>query len=326
MRGDCYMAKRKRRESVTHKIMSTVISILNEKTAHDLTRKNYIRHCKKYIAFCREQYNCKDFESCRDHIQDYSDYLQASGQYSAASIHTFLAAPCVVFDIPMNTISKPIRHVGEFSRGRTKTLNHTNQDLSDPEYKRIVEFQKIVGVRRAELAKLTGDCLVYDESGYPAIWIKNGKGNKVQLQRLNKPEDLQFIKPYFEGKAPDELIFTDKEINNNLNFHKLRSDSAKKCYEIQLELLLNDPHHKEKMFKEIEARWNLYNIDKKTGKAKPFNREKYEGWYVTRGSVRQTALERNRPIKYNRLCVLYVSLFHTSHYRTNVTVENYLAI
>ena len=39
--------------------MSTVISILNEKTAHDLTRKNYIRHCKKYIAFCRENFNCK---------------------------------------------------------------------------------------------------------------------------------------------------------------------------------------------------------------------------------------------------------------------------
>ena len=80
------------------------------------------------------------------------------------------------------------------------------------------------------------------------------------------------------------------------------------------------------MFKEIEARWNLYNIDRRTGNPKPFNRDKYEGWYVTRGSVRQTALERNRPIKYNRLCVLYVSLFHTSHYRTNVTVENYLAI
>ncbi len=320
------MAKRKRRESVTHKIMSNVISILNEKTAHDLTRKNYIRHCKKYIAFCREQYNCKDFESCREHIQDYSDYLQASGQYSAASIHTFLAAPCVVFDIPMNTIQKPIRHIGEFSRGRTKTLNHTNQDLSDPEYKRIVEFQRCVGVRRAELAKITGDCLVTDESGYPCILVKNGKGNKVQLQRLNKPEDLEFIKPYFEGKATDELIFTDKEINNNLNFHKLRALSAQEYYDIQLERILNEPGYAEQMVKEIEARWNRFNIDKSTGKSKPFNKSKLEGWYVTRGTVRQNAIKNNRPIKYNRLAVYMVSLYKNSHFRSNVTVENYLAI
>lgn len=111
-----------------------------------------------------------------------------------------------------------------------------------------------------------------------------------------------------------------------MNFHKLRADSAKECYDIQLELLMNDPNHKDKMFREIEGRWNQYNIDKRTGKPKPFNREKYEGWHITRGSVRQRAIERNRPIKYNRLCVLYVSLFKTSHYRTNVTVENYLAI
>ena len=41
------MAKRKRRESVTHKIMNRVIEVQNEKTPHDLLRKNYIRNTNR---------------------------------------------------------------------------------------------------------------------------------------------------------------------------------------------------------------------------------------------------------------------------------------
>ena len=320
------MAKRKRRESVTHKIMNRVIEIQNEKTPHDLSRKNYIRNTKRYIKFCREKYNCRDFESCREHIQDYSDYLQEQSTLSPATIHTYLASVCSTFDVPLAEINKPIRHIGQFSRGRGNTMNHTNQDLNDPEYARIVRFQKIVGVRRAELAKITGDCLVYDESGYPSVLIKRGKGNKEQYQRLNSPKDIDIIKPYFEGKAPDEPIFTERELNNDLNFHKLRALSAQECYDIHLERLMNEPGYKEKLIAEIEARWNRCNLDKTTGKPKPFNRERLEGWYVTRGSVRQMAIKNNRPIKYNRLIVAYVSHFKTSHFRTNVTVEHYLAI
>lgn len=304
--------------------MNQVIAVQNEKTPHDLSRKNYIRNTKRFIKFCREKYDCRDFESCYEHIQDYSDYLQDQG-YTASTIHTYIATVCSTFDVPMADINKPIRHIGEFSRGRNNIINHTNQDLNDPEYRRIVEFQRIVGIRRAELAKITGDCLVYDESGYPCILVKKGKGNKEQYQRLNKAEDYEIIKPYFEGKAPDENIFTDREINNDLNFHKLRALSAQECYDIQLERLMKEPEYKEHLIKEIEVRWNRCNIDKRTGKPKPFNREKLEGWYITRGTVRKNAIKNRRPIKYNRLIVQYISIFKTSHYRTNVTVCNYLS-
>lgn len=319
------MSKRKRRESVTHKIMNQVISIQNKKTSHDLSRKNYIKNTKKFIKFCREQFDCKDFESCKEHIQDYSDYLQILN-YTPSTIHTYLAAVCSTYEVPLADIKKPIRHIGQFSRGRKEILNRTNQDFDDPEYRSVVEFQKIVGIRRAELAKLTGDCLVYDECGYPCILVKKGKGNKKQYQRLNKPEDIEIIKSYFEGKAPDELIFTDKEINNDLNFHKLRALSAQEYYDIQLDKILNEPGYAEQMIKEIEARWNRCNLDKRTGKPKTFNKSKLEGWYITRGTVRQNAIKNNRPIKYNRLAAMMTSMYKLSHFRLNVTVENYLTI
>ena len=320
------MAKKKRqRQSVTHKIMSRVIEVQNEKTPHDLSRKNYIRNTKRFIKFCREKYDCKDFESCKEHIQDYSDFLQQQG-YTASTIHTYLSAVCSTYGVPLAEINKPIRHIGDFSRGRADKLNHTNQDFNNPEYKRIVEFQRIVGIRRNELAGLTGDCLVYDESGYPCVLVKSGKGNKQQLQRLNRPEDVDAIKKYFENKAPDEYIFTDKEINNDLNLHKLRALSAQEYYDIKLERILNEPGYAKQAIKEIEARWNRCNIDKRTGKPKPFNKSKLEGWYVTRGTVRHNAIKNNRPIKYNRLAVYMVSLYKTSHFRSNVTVENYLTL
>lgn len=317
------MAKRKRRESVTHKIMNRVIEIQNEKTPHDLSRKNYIRNTKRYIKFCREKYDCRDFESCREHIQDYSDYLQEQG-YSPSTIHTYIASVCSTFNIPMEEIQKPIRHIGEFTRGRKNIVNHTNQDLNDSEYASVVEFQKRVGIRRAELANLTSDCLVKDESDEWAVLIKNGKGRKIQLQRLNSPEDLEFIRPYFENKVSGELIFTDKEINNDLNFHKLRALSAQEFYNISLNRLITEPDFERQMLDEIQRRWDKYNLNKETGKPKPFIPDKFKGWYVTRGSVRKVAQEKNKPIKYNRLCALYTSLMKLSHFRLNVCIENYL--
>ena len=35
--------------------MSRVIAVQNEKTPHDLSRKNYIRNTKRFIKFCREK-------------------------------------------------------------------------------------------------------------------------------------------------------------------------------------------------------------------------------------------------------------------------------
>lgn len=220
-----------------------------------------------------------------------------------------------------------IYYIGEYSRGRRNIMNHTNQNLNDPEYARIVEFQKIVGIRRAELVKLTGDCLAYDESGYPCILVKNGKGRKVQLQRLNKPEDVEIIKSYFEGKASNELIFSDKELNNDLNLHKLRALSAQEFYNINLQRLMNNPEYEDQMLEEIQKRWERFNINKATGKPKPFDITKFKGkWYATRGTIRKSAIENKKAIRYQKTCALYTSMMKLSHFRLNVCIENYLIV
>ena len=49
-----------------------------------------------------------------------------------------------------------------------------------------------------------------------------------------------------------------------------------------------------------------------------------QGTYRIRGANRERAEKLGLPIEYNRLAVMAVSVFHLSHWRTNVTVANYL--
>ena len=78
--------KRVRKPTVTQEIMQVVVEKL-QKYQHDVTRKNYLRQAKQYIKFCREHFNVRTFEACKDHIQEYSNYLQ-SENYTASTIHT----------------------------------------------------------------------------------------------------------------------------------------------------------------------------------------------------------------------------------------------
>lgn len=320
------MSKKKRRTSITQQIMNEVIKIQNEKTSHDLSRKHYIRNTKKFIVFCRENYDCRDFDGCREYIQDYSDYLQSQG-YSPSTIHSYIAAACSTFSVPMEEIKKPIRKTSEFTRGRDKGEKiRTNQDLADSEWSYIVEFQKRVGLRRAELKGLRKEDGLIDESGHFTVFVRNGKGRKRQNQRLNSKEDVEFIKRYFDAVGTGEKIFEDKYFKNDLNFHKLRADSAKEYYTIQLDSILNEPGYAEKLEAEIKRRWQLYNINPKTGKPKKFPQSQIQGWYVLRGDNRAKAIREGRPLRYNRLAVMATSIFKLSHWRCNVTVQNYLSI
>ena len=317
------MSKKKRRTSITQQIMNEVIKIQNAKTVHDLSRKHYIRNTKKFIVFCRENYDCRDFDSCREHIQDYSDYLQSQG-YSPSTIHSYIAAACSTFSVPMDEVKKPIRKTSQFFRGREKSEKiRTNQDLTDPEWSSIVEFQRRVGLRRAELKELRKEDSLIDESGHFTVFVRNGKGRKRQNQRLNSEEDVEFIKRYFDAVGTGEKIFEDKYFKNDLNFHKLRADSAKEYYAIQLDRILNEPGYAKTLEAEIKRRWQLYNINPKTGRPKKFPQSQIQGWYVLRGDNRAKAIREGRPLRYNRLAVMATSVFKLSHWRCNVTVQNY---
>lgn len=312
--------KRDRRQTITQKIMQQVYDRLKIHE-HDLTRKQYARQTKQFVKFCREQFDCHTFEECALHIQEYSDYLQRE-RYTASTIHTYLASICSVFAVNLGEISKPIRHVAEYTRGRNNALTDVQNDLENPRWAYLVDFQRCVGLRRDELMHLTGQDLKYDESGHLCVFVARGKGGKTQYQRI-LPEDENFICAYFENVAPTEKIFDAKYFKNDLNFHALRAESARKYYNYLLKKMNEEPAYRQHLEQEIFARWNTMNTTK-SGKIKPFLYTELQGTYTLRGKNRVLAKKRNLPINYDKTALLAVSIFKLSHWRNDVTIASYM--
>ena len=319
------MGKQKYKQTVTRQLKDESRKYFS-KHENNITRNRYVNNYFKYIEFCRNQFKCKNKEECSAYIQQYENHLEEKG-YSPSTIHNLLAPVCIYHDVPMSDINKPKRITSNYKRGRVGTAKQSaNNDMNNLKYRRSVEFQKRVGIRRNELKKLTGDDFMMDDSNHPCVRVKRGKGGKTQLQRI-LPEDVGFIQSYFADREPDETIFGSKEIaGNNINYHYLRALQAQKAYQYYYCRLKNEEGYREQLKNEIQQRCYLYRKNKKTGKPILIPEKELTGTYRLRGDNKQFALENNLPVKYDRLAVMAVSVFHLSHFRADVTVASYLLV
>ena len=48
------------------------------------------------------------------------------------------------------------------------------------------------------------------------------------------------------------------------------------------------------------------------------------GTYFIRGENKKLAIKKGLPLKYNKLALMAVSVFHLSHWRNDVTVASYM--
>lgn len=314
--------KRERKLTITQQIMQAAMEKL-KKYQNDVTRKTYTRQFKLFVKFCRETFNCRNFDECKEHIQDYSNYLQTEN-YTASTIHTYLAAVCVVFEINLVTISKPMRHVAEYVRGRKTNKVDAKNDLENPQWAYIVEFQRCVGIRRDELKRLRGGDFGTDESGCFCVIVRRGKGGKCQYQRI-LDKDMEFVKAYFDAVAKDDYVFGRKYFDNDLNFHGIRASVAKAYYWEQLKRIKKDSGYANQLEQEIRARWEKMNLTK-SGKPKKFKEIELKGIYTLRGKNRELAIEKDLPLNYDKRALLATSIFKLSHWRNDVTVASYMLV
>lgn len=296
-----------------------------EKYTNDLTRQAFLKNYRKYIYFCREQYACKTKGDCAAHIEDYAAHLQAQG-YTASTVHTYLAPVAVYHGVNLAEVDKPKRKTSAYTRGRSYNgkAKRSDNDILNEKFSRTVEFQKRVGLRRAELTRLKGGDLAKDESGHLCVVVRRGKGGKYQLQRI-LPNDEAFVEACFQGKAADEPLFERTEFRNKINYHYLRALQAQRAYRYY-EKRVRTKCGRAALTEEIYARWNRYNTSGKTGKPKRLDSKLLRGFYFLRGDNKQFAITHGLPTKYDRLTLLAVSIFHLSHWRNDVTAENYMLV
>jgi len=319
------MSKKIKKPTITQQLTAEAKEYFS-KYKNDVTRKAYIRNFKRYIKYCRECHNVKTLCECYRYMQEYADYLVSVRQFTPATVHTYLAPVCAYFDTNMACVTKPLRHTADYKRGRSNNgrAERSDNDFSNPKFKRLVEFALNTGLRRAEIKRLTAADFCYDESAAFCVLVQKGKGGKRHAQRV---VNEAFVKSYFENKDPTEKLFTPEEMNNKLNIHKLRALCAQNAYRYyEKQIAEKGDSFRETMEKELRARWQNCNIDKRTGKPKRFDERQIQGFYFLRGKNKEYAIENNLPLKYDKLILLYISVFFLSHWRLNVSAENYLNV
>lgn len=277
------------------------------------TAKRYMNHAIKFGKWCKAQYGCNTPDACRPYVQDYVDWLVARGK-SPSTIHTYLVGVCRWFDIPLDPIKKPRRVVAENTRSRGIKAVDSRSDARREASPRLYDFAELVGIRRDEYKHLRKNDFVYDESGYPCVRVRRGKGGKYQEQRI-AVEDVGFVRSYFD--ASEDKVFSDEELRNKIDLHHLRALRAQRAYHDYLSRLKNDPDYRAQLTEEVRRRWVRLC-------SKRWDPKRVEGNYCIRGNSRRLALAHGLPVKYDRLAVMAVSVFHLSHWRCDVTVGNYL--
>lgn len=293
------------------------------------TRSYTKQDIKEFATYCKAElgiYRVRDITDPQIAIQSYADRLVADGHYSPASIHRKLAGPCRALGVCMGDIAKPKRTQDAIIRGRRDgdpVGLQGDREMTQGKYARLVEFQQAVGLRRAELGHLRGADLVRDESGYLCVRVANGKGGKEQLQRI-LPDDVETVKNTFRGVAPQQAVFNRAEMSNHINLHGLRAEQSQKAYRYYADRLASDSSYGATLRQELMARYQAYQPtrDADTWMARNGN----DTPYLLRGASRQRAIDTGKPVSYDRLALLAVSVLHLSHWRLDVTVTNYLLV
>lgn len=278
-------------------------------------------------------------------IQEYARKLEAEGK-SASTIHTYLAPVCKGLGVHMGEIKKPRRSASDMTRSRDVLSNRQGKkEAMEKKNLRLVEFQKMAGIRRSELGRLKVSDFQKDESGYFCVVVNRGKGGKKQLQRI-LPEDMPkmkvFLRSMLDTVSSSDLprdkiaLFTKEEMNNKIDLHRIRADHARDAYQHYLGRC-RTKEGKTEVQRELVERWNACHgeDDKITVRGRRFYASSacgrrfidefaHEGKYQLRGSNKSRCLEIGRPIAYDRTALLAVSVFHLSHWRNDVTVKHYM--
>lgn len=307
---------------------------LHTKNMSAKTRRNYIRACAAFDRWRKGERisNKAVIKDSQSYVEKWRDHLLANG-YSAGTVHTYIAGVCCGLGISMSGITR-----SGTSADKRKSLGacaRAQKALARKENTDIVAFQKMIGGRRAALQRLTGSDLVQDESGQWCVRFIRDKGGKSQLQRI-APQDLEKVQAYFKQVGLTELLFPEK-IDRNLDLHGMRAEHARSEYERYAKICAT-PEGRAEMRRQLWARFKSPNygckawlvakqrndIDGMRRAEAAFQSEMADGTYYLQRANRRVAIQRGRPVGYDRLALCCVSVFSLSHWRNEVTAKHYM--
>jgi hypothetical protein len=316
------------RDSVKHQLR---VAAEYGKIRNTNTKHLYNRAFEKFSAWAKTQ-GIRDASTVTaEVIQNFERSLEADPrQYSPATIHGYLAPVCRAAGVPMDAIRKPKRTAAKIRRSRWETANQQGKrEAEKEENRRLIEFQKAVGIRRSELARLRGKDLVR-EGNQIYVFVERGKGGKRQKQWILSADRATVIKT-FSGVGPEDPVFSRAEMNNHIDLHGLRAEHARRCYRYYAEMIKASHGGTERLREALLRRFDAEHTKMRENDPQGFARKKEKfiadmsnAPYLLRGENKEKAEAAGQPTEYNRLALMAVSVFHLSHWRLDVTITNYL--
>lgn len=272
------------------------------------TSRNYANWLHRAADYFKSKGITRADQIHRAEIQAYSDALQASGKYSPSTVHNYLAALCRAAEVPLSSISKPIRAASGFSRG------------SGGGSGKAYELNELVGLRRSELGQLRKEDLTVDGNGNMYVMVHRGKGGKSQKQYI-LPENQESVRQFFGAVGAGEKVLANDDFNGTSDYHAQRRKNAQKAYEyFSQRISEGGEEYRKELYSELAGRAHAEN--KKNRSIEPYSH--FDSPYTLRGANRAKAEAEGKPTEYNRLAVRAVSILCLAHWRDNVTVEDYL--
>ncbi|MGQ7412114.1 hypothetical protein ACTGUT_01310 [Streptococcus suis] len=318
----------RKKNSLKHDIFIAATKNVTNNTS----RTSYKRSATRFSKWAKVNGIKKISEITEEVIQKYHDDLKNDPkQYTPATIHTYLAPIAKATGINLNRIKKQKRTSDKIVRGRKPESNvqGKRQELNS-RFSRVLQFQKVVGIRRNELKNLIGSDFQEDEYGNCYVYVKRGKGGKKQMQYI-LPKDVELVKQTFSGIDDNESVFTEEEMNNQINLHALRAQHARDSYFYYLNRIQQNPKIKQALKNLLITRWEEGHQKLKNESQSKYEKQRRnfiydlrDELYILRGTNKSKALASGMPIEYNRLALMAVSVLNLSHWRLSVTVTNYI--
>ena len=294
---------------------------------NDRTKTIYKRATRKFVDWTKGK-KMNKFDKISGNeievLQEYEKYLETQN-YTPESIHTYLAPVAKGLGVNLNKIEKPKRTVASHVKGKHPEANKQGQnEKNDEKYKRVVEFQRMVGIRREELSHLKRED-VEMHNGNLCVVVRSGKGGRLQYQLIH-PKYANRVKEIMNEVKPGENVFSKAELNNHIAFHSDRAELAREMYNEYAKMLEN-PQNRAIMKQALMREFEQHDSNKNhPGRRNNFIKTLDEANkpIELRGDNRYMAIKKNRPVTYDRLAVTAVSVFHLAHWRNDVTIKNYL--
>lgn len=285
------------------------ISIYKWRIFTESTFNRYLKVIKRFCKYLAAKFQTSHltmFEA-EKYIQEYIDVREARG-LTADTLNTDLSALCKVFGRRTIEFRHPPRHGAHLKDDPTKYNTETGETTRD--------VGLTTGLRRRELAHLKVDDIKFIDCETVHIFSigKGGKHNRTVLKGIVAVAKLKEYIGRAE-KTGNDFLLTKAEARVPDGLHYCRAMCAQNTYYAVLQEMENDPVKRAEYIQKIKDEFK---------RCKRKLKENLDKLYRLRGYNREATLSIGKPIVYDRVAAMYVSLFILHHFRTNTTILHYL--